>query len=181
MEHETLSPLVAIGIIHHAWRNTELEDWHSSSDPKSPTDYDMFRANIILTRAVLPSVLARPMDVTSLRRTFTNPRRRALPNRSAKLFCGPVWHHMQARGEVFTENMESRIAEFGEDSIRLHYAGGAIGSDWWGTPDFRDRVRSRVFAKHRPDITANVAARLAAHSETMSKQEFRDVVYCRLD
>jgi hypothetical protein len=175
--HENVGGLLSIALVHRAWRNTELEDWHAANDPGSPDDYDMFRANVILTRAVRPGVVAVPLDIETLRATLTNPRRPALPSRSAESFCGPVWPDVCASAHAVVDALQTMIGAIGEDSTRIVNAAQSLmmGSSWWGTPDFASRL-TRALQMHRPGRSRASVERLVAHPEEMSETDFYGVV-----
>jgi hypothetical protein len=178
----TLAPmarLCSIGLVHMCWRNTPLEDWHATREPTSPSDYDMFRANIVLTRQVLPSIDQAVIDVDSLRRIFTAPTRMALPDRTAKEFCGRSWRRVQACARSRLDTLSEIQARLGDDETRVVYSYVSNGSRWWGAPDFSERL-TRSLDVNAPELSAVQRDEFVVNPELMDETLFKAAVYYRL-
>jgi hypothetical protein len=178
LEPQALAGLTAVALVHKCWRNTELEGWHSDIDPAAPSDYDMFRANITLTRAVLPAVAAHPLDVVSVRLVFTDPNRPSGVGRTARKFCGPSWGDVEATAHGVLDLLDDCIRRVGEEDTRVFYASQSSAFGWWCTPGFSDRLRAS-FRAHRPDVVEEQVAELVEHPEGMTEAMFDDVVFYR--
>lgn len=176
LEPHALAGLTAVALVQKCWRNTELESWHSDIDPTSPSDYDMFRANIALTRAVLPAVVAHPLDVATVRLVFTDPERLSGVGRTAREFCGPSWGDVEATAHGVLDVLEDCIRRVGEDDTRVFYASLSFAAGWWGSPGFSDRLRAS-FSAHRPDVVEEQVAEFVEHPGRMTEAMFDEVVF----
>jgi hypothetical protein len=176
---EVLARQVAISLVEKCWRNTTLENWHSANHPDSPSDYDMFRANITLTRAVLPPVESVPLDVDAIREILTDADRPTGCGRSAQEFSGPAWAEVETTAHGMVDVLDEWLDRLGEEGTRVLYACQVQSSGWWGAPGFEDRLRAS-FARHRPDLSNTEVNALVARPEQMSEKMFRDVVFYKM-
>ena len=181
LKADALARLVAITLVQRAWRNTELEDFHASGQPERPSDYAMFRANVRLTRELLPALTSFPIDIDSVRGTLTDGRRLALEDRTARQFCGPAWRNVRKNAVAVVDTFADCIVTTGESVARLLYAAQALwyGDNWWGTPDFAARFAGSL-RSHRTDLSEAAIEQAVAAPDTIGEDLFRDTLFYRL-
>jgi hypothetical protein len=171
----SIARLSAIGLVHSCWRNTPLEDWHASNRRGHPTDYDMFRANIRLTRSLVPELEQSVVDPEHIRAIVTDPARLALPDRTAKEFCGPSWNQVVAHAHGAVDTFTSIRSQLGDHDAQIVHAYLQMGSRWWGTPDFDERVE-RSLAANAPELSSAQRNDLVANPEMLTEVLFQRVV-----
>jgi hypothetical protein len=180
LEADALVRLVAITLVHRAWRKTELEDFHASGQPGSPNDYLIFKANVRLTRELLPALTAVPTDIDAIRATLTDGRRLALEDRTARQFCGPAWRAVRQNAFAVVDTFADCIETIGEAVAGLLYAAQALwyGENWWGTPDFAERF-ARSLRSNRPDLSEAAIEQAIATPDAIGEDLFRDALFYR--
>jgi hypothetical protein len=171
----SIARLAAIGLVHSCWRDTQLEDWHTSKRPGCPTDYDMFRANIRLTRSLVPELEQSVVDPEHIRAIVTNPARLALPDLTAKAFCGPSWSQVVADAHGVVDTFASIRSQLGDHDARIVHAYLHLESRWWGTPGFDERLEKSLDA-NAPELSSAQRNGLIANPETMTEALFQRVI-----
>ena len=138
-QEESLTWPAAVGATQAMWRNTELEDWHSSGEGLH--DGEMMRANAATSR-LIHQLLVDGNTWEGIAAAVTHPRRRLPDGRSLRectgLPLGPL-----RRGAGSKALMLSELEGASDHRSALIFAASFTllsGSDWFGMPSWPRRV-----------------------------------------